>query len=116
MYLRTLLLGDSSNLTHREEYLRTLNHRGRTLLVKQRNQCLARAKLQNLTLCCKCRVWTECLRRSLYRSLIFGCEGTQGVLHTITTLTQYSIWQVGWRLRNEIYTNTLRAYQTHNLK
>ena len=37
------------------------------------------------------------------------------MLHTITALTQDSIWQVGWRLRNEIYTNTLRAYQTHNL-
>ena len=37
------------------------------------------------------------------------------MLHTVTALTQNSLGQVGWRLRNKVDADTLRANQTYDL-
>src|SRR6185295_4061844 len=80
-----------------------------------RHQCLALSEFRNYLRRVEFRVGPEGLGRRRDRLLIAWREGAQRMLHAVAQLGQNLIRHVDRILRDQIDTDALRSYQTHNL-
>ena len=106
---------DGTDLREREENLRTLHHRGSTFLVQEADESLTRLQVHNSLVGLEGRVGAERVSSRLHRFLVFRGIGTEGMLHTVTQLSEDVLWNIGRTLCDKIDTHSLRAYQTDDL-